>query len=71
MHHVEHSELARFIGTGRSGLSRVLNGRRAFPAGMAVAISHFTGLPIHGDSVKFNPGRARELPGSSPPAPSA
>jgi hypothetical protein len=59
MHRIGHTELATATGTDKWGLSRALNGRRAFPVSLALAVSHYTGLPLTGDTVTFNPDRAR------------
>jgi hypothetical protein len=59
MHRIGHTELATATGTDKSGLSRALNGRRPFPVSLALAVSHYTGLPLTGNTVTFNPDRAR------------
>jgi hypothetical protein len=55
MHRIGHAELATATGTDKWGLSRALNGRRAFPVSLPLAVSHYTGLPLTGDTVTFNP----------------
>jgi hypothetical protein len=60
MHRIGHAELATATGTDKWGLSRALNGRRAFPVSLAIAVSHYTGLPLTGNTVTFNPDRARD-----------
>jgi hypothetical protein len=71
MHRIGHTELANATGTDKWGLSRALNGRRAFPVSLALAVSHYTGLPLVGDTVTFNPDRARHsttAPGTAAPS---
>jgi hypothetical protein len=71
MHRISHDELATATGTDRWGLSRALNGRRAFPVTLALAVSHYTGLPLTGTTVTYNPDRARHsatAPGTATPS---
>jgi hypothetical protein len=66
MHRIGHADLAEACGIDPYGLSRALNGRRPFPASLALAISKYTGLAVAGNSVTFNPNRAQDLPRSLP-----
>jgi hypothetical protein len=59
MHRIEAGQLAQAAGTGKSGLSRALHGKRPFPVTLALRICHHTGLTINGDTVTFDPRHAQ------------
>jgi hypothetical protein len=68
MPRIGHTELATATGTDKWGLSRALNGKRAFPVTLALAVSHYTGLPLTGTTVTYNPDRAHQTPATVPAA---
>jgi Helix-turn-helix len=59
MHRITHAELATTISISPWALSRLLNGKRAFPVPLAHAVSHYTGLPLTGTTITYNPDHAR------------
>jgi hypothetical protein len=59
MHRIQARQLAQATGTGKSGLSRALHGKRPFPVTLALRICHYTGLDITGDTVTFDPRHAK------------
>jgi hypothetical protein len=69
MHRVQASHLAQEADTNLFGLSRALHGKRPFPVILALRISQYTGLPINGDTVTYDPARAQHArPEPGPPA---
>jgi hypothetical protein len=69
MHRINAGQLAQAAGTDRYGLSRALHGKRPFPVILALRISQYTGLPINGDTVTYDPARAQHArPEPGPPA---
>jgi hypothetical protein len=60
MHRVHASDLAQAAGTSKSGLPRALHGKLPFPVSLALRMCHYTGMNINGDTVTFDPRRARQ-----------
>jgi transcriptional regulator with XRE-family HTH domain len=55
MHRVKSVDLADALGIPKTGLSRIVFGRRPLSVELALQICDYTGLEITGDSVTYDP----------------